>query len=253
MAKPDLMVRIGNFLFRTRNGLFPLFILAVFLITPPPLTLFGTETSPTLKHGLAIGLLALGLIIRGVVIGFAYIKRGGLKKKVYAENLVTDGMFGVVRNPLYVGNVLVYLGVFVMHGAIIVVAIGVIATLFAYECIIRAEEAYLRDKFGDGYDAYCADVPRWMPKLSRFRESTEGMRFNLLKVILNDYTTVANAVMMLALAQLYEDRCQPSPAARSQHLGLLAWVIGISILCVALIAGYKKRADIAKLFGVKPA
>lgn len=249
MAQANIMVRIGNFLFRTRNGLFPLVILALFLLRPAPRTLFDTATSPELKHGLAIGLVGVGLLIRSLVVGFPYIKRGGLKKKVYAENLVTEGIFGVVRNPLYVGNLLVYTGVFVMHGDPVVTVLGILLSLFAYECIVRAEEAYLREKFGGGYDAYCADVPRWLPRLSRLREATQGLRFNLKRVILYEYTTIANGVMMLALAQLYEDRCQADPVARDAHLASMGWVIGISILIVALIAGYKKRADIARLFG----
>ena len=121
------MVAIGNFLFRTRNWLFPLFILAVFIPFRPTDLLFG---SGTVKAAVAIAVVVLGLFIRASVVGFAYIKRGGLKKKVYADNLVTDGIFGVVRNPLYVGNVLIYIGVFIMHGHTVTMAAGIVAWLF---------------------------------------------------------------------------------------------------------------------------
>ena len=65
---------------------------------------------------MAVLIAMSGLAVRGVVIGLAYIKRGGLNKKVYAANLVTEGMFSVCRNPLYVGNMLIYTGEFLMFG-----------------------------------------------------------------------------------------------------------------------------------------
>lgn len=250
MAKPGVMVQIGNFLFRHRNWLFPVFIVAVFALARPPALIDGSPRGEHVKDAIAIGLVAIGLAVRASVIGFAYIKRGGLKKKVYAANLVTEGMFGVVRNPLYVGNLLVYAGVFVMHGDPLVMTIGIVAFLFAYQCIVRAEEAYLRDKFGPGYDDYCADVPRWFPRLSRFKAATEGMRFNMQRVILNDYTTIANAVMMLALTEIYEQLSNPG-VDHTVDVKDLGGIIGLAILVVALIAAYKKRADIGRWLGGK--
>lgn len=241
------MVAIGNFLFKYRNGLFPLLILALFALARPPATAFGSEPGEDLKDLAAVAIVALGLVIRASVIGFAYIKRGGKAKRVYAENLVTGGMFGVTRNPLYVGNMLVYSGVFLMHGHPAVVALGILAFAFCYQCIVLAEEAYLADKFGAGYAAYRAEVPRWTLRLSRFRESTEAMSFNLPKVILNDYTTIANAVMMLSAAEIYEQVAN-GEATRASLTPLIA-VIVASVLVVAAIAAYKKRAVIAAKFG----
>lgn len=239
------MVAIGNFLFKTRNWLFPLFILAVFIPFRPDSALFGSSRT---KAIIAIAVVALGLLIRASVVGFAYIKRGGLKKKVYADNLVTDGIFGVVRNPLYVGNVLIYIGVFIMHGQPITMAVGIISFLFAYQCIVFAEENFLRNKFGPGFDAYCADVPRWFPRLNKLGGAIDGMRFNVERTIFYEYTAVANGVMLLTATWAYGAWNQPAADHRA-ILVRVAWVVAISVLMVGLIAGYKKRADIAKLFG----
>jgi hypothetical protein len=67
----------------------------------------------------------------------AYIKRGGKAGKVYAPRLVTQGLFGHSRNPLYVGNLLVLLGVFLVHNNSVVYHIGVPFFLFAYTSIVR--------------------------------------------------------------------------------------------------------------------
>ena len=196
-----IMISIGNFLFKYRNFLFPLYILALFLLFCPP----GANGYPQPLQDLAAVAVALsGLAVRGIVIGLAYIKRGGLNKKVYAANLVTEGMFSVCRNPLYVGNMLIYAGEFLMFGNYPCLVIGVLSFWFIYECIIAAEEHYLRDKFGPAYDEYCHDVPRWMPKLSKVGEATSGMKFDWKKVLYKDYSTMTSTLTILAFIQLWK-------------------------------------------------
>ena len=55
-----------------------------------------------------------GLGLRAVVIGLAYIKRGGVNKMIHADTLVTNGLFAHCRNPLYAGNLLVVAGLLVI-------------------------------------------------------------------------------------------------------------------------------------------
>src|SRR5262245_37956561 len=164
-----LAVRIGDFFFRYRNAAFPVFVVALYALFAPPTELFGSEWLEHAKDVLAVGIVFLGLTLRATVIGFAYIRRGGKNKRVYAEHLVTAGMFALSRNPLYLGNLLICLGIFLMHGNLFVLLIGFLFYAAVYQCIVLAEEAYLLRKFGVAYQAYCADVPRWIPDLSRFR------------------------------------------------------------------------------------
>jgi len=85
----SLMISIGNFLFRYRNQVFPLTIVALFLSAPPATEIFG---SAKLEYAVEIAAWFIafsGLLFRATVIGYAYIQRGGLNKKVYAKNLVT--------------------------------------------------------------------------------------------------------------------------------------------------------------------
>ncbi|WEX74843.1 hypothetical protein PYH37_000137 [Sinorhizobium numidicum] len=102
------MIHFGNFLFRYRNLIFPLLILSLFVTVPPPGEIWASTTLERIKDVIVILFALSGLALRATVIGYAYIQRGGLKKKVYAKKLVTEGMFGICRNPLYVGNVLIY-------------------------------------------------------------------------------------------------------------------------------------------------
>lgn len=200
----NLVVKIGDFFFKYRNYLFPLFLVLLFVLKKPAYQYSGSHLVEELKDYVAFLVVMAGLVIRALVIGFAYIKRGGLNKKVYADKLVVQGFFGVCRNPLYLGNILIYLGVLLMHGTPIVILLGSSFFLFVYFTIVRSEEFFLRNKFGTDFENYCNQVPRWIPKLSNLKKSIEGMEFNFKRVLIKDYTTIVNAVFAIAGLELYE-------------------------------------------------
>jgi protein-S-isoprenylcysteine O-methyltransferase Ste14 len=240
--KPS-MIRIGNFLFRYRNQAFPALIVLLFLASPPPGDIAGSPRLEHIKDILALLVALSGLALRATVIGYAYIKRGGLNKKVYAEDLVTEGMFGICRNPLYVGNLLIYSAVFLMHGDPWVVSIGIASFLFIYQCIVYAEEDYLQRKFGDGYKAYCADVPRWLPRLSKFGEAVEGMAFNLKRVIDKDYSTISSTLIGLASVEIYGYLARPDPSQGRAYLLLLAAFIALVSVTASVVRTLKKNGN----------
>lgn len=204
LGRKSPWVKTGDFLFKYRNAVFPVVLIALFVSFPTADQYLGKEMIEEWKDVVAVAIALSGLTLRAAVIGYAYIKRGGLNKKVYAEDLVTRGFFELCRNPLYLGNILIYVGVFLVHGSPYVFLIGTAAYVLIYSSIIAAEEFFLRAKFGAAYDAYCRDVPRWIPNLRRFGEATEGMRFNVKRVIMKDYSTVANVVIALLLLELLE-------------------------------------------------
>ncbi|NDF11289.1 MAG: phospholipid methyltransferase [Proteobacteria bacterium] len=236
-----IMIKIGDFFFKYRNHLFPLILTALYLISVPPHDFFGNEKLENLKDILAVLIAASGLALRALVIGYAYIKRGGLQKKVYAENLVTQGVFSACRNPLYVGNVLICIGIFLMHGSPIVLSLGITIYLFIYQCIIFAEERYLREKFGKAYDAYCNDTPRWLVKVSVLPEALSGMKFNFKRVIMKDYTTIANTIVLLAITELYEDYSAIRIGGMDGYNALLCLLIVTSIIMVIAVRTAKKK------------
>lgn len=235
------MIKIGNFLFRYRNRVFPFIILALFLLSAPPTQFFGSEIVEDTKDIVALAIAFAGLAVRAVTIGFAYIKRGGVDKKVYADRLVTGGMFGVCRNPLYLGNVIIYAGVFLMHGSPLVFVLGVASYLFIYSCIVSAEEVYLAGRFGEDYRAYCAEVPRWLPRLSRFRMSTAGMDFNIRRVILKDYTTIAATLIVLMLTEAYEYVWFDDPSEHRLYIAITGLIVVLASLMTVAVRIAKKR------------
>jgi len=235
-----LMIRIGNFFFRYRNRLFPLIVVALFAIDAP-------RPSFTPMDAVAIGLTFARLLLRGWVIGYAYIKRGRLNKQVYADQLVTEGWFGVCRNPLYVGNMLIYSGVFLLHGSPIVAAAGICVFLFIYQCIIYAEEAFLQNKFGDAYARYCEDVARWMPRPSRYRAATASMQFQLGRALQKDYSTIATACVMLVLTIVYKGVYNGQLSFAAGSAQPLLGLVGMIVLWAFAVRYFKKRALLGQI------
>jgi protein-S-isoprenylcysteine O-methyltransferase Ste14 len=238
------MIAIGNFFFKWRNYLFPLFVVALFIFRAPEPLFFGSIALEHLKDLAALGLVILGLAIRGIVIGFAYIKRGGMNKKVYADTLVTEGMFVLCRNPLYLGNMTSIIGIFLLHGDLLVVAIGCATYIFIYQCIIFAEEAYLQKKFGKDFTQYCKKTPRWFPVVSRFKKATKKMAFSWKRVMVKDYSTIATTLIAAAAVELYE---YWSPAPISLYQQSLMAFIALCTLSVLTISLLKKKKGVLKV------
>ena len=204
------MIQIGNFFFKYRNLLFILLYGLLFLPSPELFTenIFHAEYK---SWPLIIGLFVtvLGQAIRGATIGLAYIVRGGKDKKVYAEHLVSTGIFSHCRNPLYVGNILMLLGVGILANSMIYVAIIMPLFLFIYQAIVLAEENFLRGKFGADFDAYCARVNRWIPSLKGIWATFSSMEFNWKRWVLKEYTTqfiwLAGIVLLIIRLHKIED------------------------------------------------
>jgi len=85
--------------------------------------------------------------------------------------LVVSGAFAYVRNPLYVGNMLMYFGIGIMSMALFPY-LQIIALAFffwQYSIIIQEEEVFLRSKYGKSYDDYCAAVPKLIPGFKKYK------------------------------------------------------------------------------------
>ncbi len=204
------LVALGDFFFRFRNIVFPIVMIALFAGFKPA-GFGGDERVAWASDALGFLIALAGQVLRAAVIGLAYIKRGGKDGRVYANTLVTEGFFNHCRNPLYLGNILIALGLFVIHGDPRVCLIGMAFVLLMYVSIVAAEEAYLSEKFGEEYAAYCRRVNRWLPKLRGLRATMTGMRFQWRRLIAKEhgstYVWLSTSVLLVGYeAALREPR-----------------------------------------------
>lgn len=231
-GRQSLAVRYGNFLFRYRNSVFPAVMAAIFLAFPPQPFLGDWRLDIWLDLA-GILVCLLGQALRAAVVGFAYIKRGGVNKQIFAARLVQEGMFGVARNPLYVGNIVVLAGIFLIHNNPWAYLIGGAFFLISYRAIVAAEERYLFAQFGVDYRAYCQRVNRWLPSPWRMGSALAGMSFNWRRLVIKEYGSffswLATALLVLAY-QAFWRQGWPDVA------GVLPWY-GAGLLAAAAGAG----------------
>jgi protein-S-isoprenylcysteine O-methyltransferase Ste14 len=79
-----------------------------------------------------------------------------------ATALVTVGPYKVTRNPIYIGSVLVYFGLSIVLTSVWILFLLIPVLMILQTGIVKPEEAYLEQKFGDAYRQYKARVPRWL-------------------------------------------------------------------------------------------
>jgi protein-S-isoprenylcysteine O-methyltransferase Ste14 len=202
-ASPRWLRTCGDFFFRYRNVVFPLALASLCIGFPPRLP-GGSLAIDRWLDLLGLVLTLAGQALRAAVIGFAYVKRGGRNKRVYAATLITTGLFGVCRNPLYLGNGLIIAGLLTIQGNPVTGLLGLLFFAFAYLSIVASEESFLIGKFGAAYLDYCRDVPRWWPNFGSLAEATEGMRFDWRRVIATEYGTVFTWAATAALLFAYD-------------------------------------------------
>lgn len=114
-------------------------------------------------------LLALG--IAGLLDSFVRFAVQGLGTPAPVfptRHLVVTGLYRHVRNPMYVAVVSAILGQALILGNVTLLAYGGIVWLSFHLFVLLYEEPTLRASFGAEYEHFCSQVPRWIPRLSRF-------------------------------------------------------------------------------------
>lgn len=238
------MIGIGNFFFKYRNYLFVLLYIGLFL---PSKRIFtenhfgGNYYFIPLVLGLVITFA--GQLLRGLTIGLAYIVPGGQNKKLSAENLVTGGMFNHCRNPLYLGNILLFLGLGILSNSLLFVAILMPLLLFIYQAIVLAEEKFLKAKFGKQFNDYYLRVNRWLINFKGFIKTIKSMRFNWKRWLLKEYNLqfVWLSGITLLLLLKYPQIIYITTDLRNV---LIAVILSILLLAYLLIRHLKKSGKL---------
>ena len=139
-----------------------IFAVAFFLVL---LAMEGAHEGTLLSTALfLLGLMLVGVATVGRLWCSLYIS--GHKN----TELVTAGPYSLTRNPLYFFSLLGFAGIgFASETATLGIALAVV--VFAgYPAVIRQEEAVLQARFGADFEAYCARVPKFLPRLSGYVE-----------------------------------------------------------------------------------
>jgi len=80
--------------------------------------------------------------------------------------IIRKNVFGVIRHPLYLSEVLLYFGFFMFSVSLAAAVIWIFAGTFLYY-MSRHEEKLLLERFGEEYEQYMKDVPMWIPRMGK--------------------------------------------------------------------------------------
>lgn len=83
------------------------------------------------------------------------------------EALVVGRVYTYVRNPMYIGVILIVLGQALLYRSAHVLWWAAGCWLGFHHRVVDWEEPHLREKHGEAYDRYCEEVPRWIPRVGR--------------------------------------------------------------------------------------
>jgi protein-S-isoprenylcysteine O-methyltransferase Ste14 len=184
----DEMVKQGHTLFRYRSFIPLLFILPGYLaLRETPAIAAKIGPAATNLWALFSFLVSIsGLVIRAVTVGYSQAATSGRNtKKQLANSLNSTGIYSLVRNPLYLGNYLMLLGVSL---SLMVWWFPLLVTLSYWlymERIIATEERFLIEKFGDSYRRWALETPAFIPRLSGWQ--TPRNPFSMKKVLRREF------------------------------------------------------------------
>jgi protein-S-isoprenylcysteine O-methyltransferase Ste14 len=203
MALQEEFENNGIWLFRYRSTLplaillvgFIVYIKGVYFAEMPFQHHFLTERIFT-YFCLLISLL--GLLIRVYTVGHSASNTSGRNtKEQVADSLNTSGIYSVVRHPLYLGNLLMWLGPALLTQNLWFVVAFCLFYWVYYERIMFAEEQYLRRKFGEPYLEWAGGVPAFLPRFTSFRKP--HLPLNLNKVLRKEKNGLAAVFLVFSM------------------------------------------------------
>lgn len=161
-----LLERAGAWLFRHRTSI-PVPLVLALLVIPAP------EPSSSAGRWLGVAFVACGEGLR-----IWAVRHIGVISRTRGDRLgpvVETGPFALIRNPLYVGNLALWVGFALSAGLVWLVPVVIMMLGLEYHAIVRWEESLLESRRGDEYLAYAGRVPRWIPRVGRPR-SRQALR-----------------------------------------------------------------------------
>ena len=232
MALIEEMELQGNKWFRYRS-----YIPLIFLVAGAAVYAYSVwkgmsifEEYPCYKTPFEIVCLAvslLGLVVRIYTVGYTPANTSGRNTKdgQVADELNTTGIYSMVRNPLYLGNFLMWLGIAMLTANIWFIVSFCFLYWIYYERIIFAEEQFLRKKFGDTYLNWTNVTPIFFPKFSQYKKPSYP--FSWKKVLKKEKNGLAALFIVFAIFYVIEKLINNDPIQLTHYI-----IIGCMVTCV---------------------
>ena len=209
MALQEEFETTGEYFFQWRSYL-PLVMAGLFILALAQFRYpFASRGLNLAWDGGCLALALVGQVVRFFTVGF--VPRGTSGRNTrgqVAEVLNTSGMYAVVRNPIYLGNFIIWFGLSLFMKSVWFTTVIVLFFTIFYERIIFREEAFLRQKFGEVFMRWAATTPAIMPKFKNWRPPS--LPFSFKSAIVREYGTffaiITTFTVLEVLAGLFNSR-----------------------------------------------
>lgn len=247
MALKEEMEKQGKWLFRWRSYL-PLLGIPIVLIALRNSEYLERVFGDTIENFwdfFSIFISFLGLGVRCFTVG--YVPRGTSGRStrwLNAETLNTTGMYSIVRNPLYLGNFVIILGLVLFIEVWWFALIVWLGFWLYYERIIFVEEEFLRKKFGDYFLEWARETPVFFPKFKNWKKPS--LPFSMKIVLRREYSTFFSIIASFTFLDIAEDLFAEGKLEVS-----LTWVILfiVSLIIYLTLLILKKKTKILNVEG----
>jgi len=215
MALTEQMQGQGTWLFKHR-GVLPLIIFVIgaglFLKNElsPENWILKEKFQNRIYEFACLAISFLGLFIRIYTVGYSRPNTSGRNtKQQVADELNTTGIYSIIRNPLYVGNFFMWLGIAMLAGNFWFIIAFILFYFLYYERIIFTEEEFLKSKFGDTYLKWAHKTPIIVPNFSLFIKSE--FSFNWKKVLRQEKNGFAALMIIFCVFDIAGELIKKQP------------------------------------------
>lgn len=197
---PDRLADFGGWLFKRRTSI-PLPLALLLLLVPA--SWFNWSLSPRQA------LLGIPVVLLGEGIRLWGVHHIGVISRTRSDRLgplIDSGPFSLVRNPLYLGNILLWLGFTLAARLLLLVPVVLVVLALEYHAIVRWEEQLLTARIGEPYRRYMRTVPRWLPRLAAPAQLTGAGAFSWRETFYSERGTLIAIVVgftLLAVKNVY--------------------------------------------------
>jgi len=235
----SMLDQVGRILFRFRSFT-PVPLIAVLLAllwTSPGPGPGGWAVSAALIP-VGIGIALLGEALRFYTLGQVPNGTSGQGSTLEASSLNMRGPYAFVRNPLYLGNLGICAGLMLLAHRPWIYAIGFGFFFLEYFFSVRAEEQFLRAKYGSLFESYASRVRRWIPRLTPAYEGQLRGHFDFARALKKEHNPFAAWVSGLLL--LLGWRWHQLNTLSDGRLAILVSLEAIVLAIFAMVKAYKR-------------
>lgn len=196
----------------------------------------GSSATSQTWFGAAIALGLIGLAVRAIALAFA--PEGTSSRDTHqlrAPSLNTTGMYSVVRNPLYLGNALLWLGAVASLGLWWLVVLVALLYWLYIERVILVEESFLEREFGRQFTDWAAKTPAFVPNPARWRPAAGRFSWRRLSTEHNGLLGFVAAVTLFSIGVEVIVGQRQFSAWRADHSALIAMLGGALALSIVVV------------------